>query len=169
MRYLLLSMLFATLFSLPTGSVAEEAPLRLELSIPRSTYLGGRATLQILVRNMTSREVDFDAPPGGMRAEAHYRLTFCHEDGRIVPLTAYGRALNQQSLGPDDPANNFVIGGSSMIVHLAPEEFFRETIELGDIFQIDEAGRYEVTIEREFPTQPAAGTIKSNTLTMTVH
>jgi len=84
-------------------------------------------------------------------------------------MTPFGRALNQQSLGPADPANNFVIGGSSLIVHLAPEESFKETIELSDIYKIDEAGRYKVMVEREFPTEPAAGTIKSNTLILTVH
>jgi hypothetical protein len=165
MKYLMLLLTFAVSIS-STPIFAQDVPLRIELSVERSIRFQNKATLQVLVRNVSTRIVAFDVAIGATAED--YKLSFHHADGRSVTKTAYGRALTDDFLGPSDPAEELGINGSAAIIYLQPGKTYSATINLDELYELNEFGVYEAQVERDFHTEPASGTITSNKLTLTV-
>jgi len=133
-----------------------DPPLSLSITAVEQTIpIGSEAKVRTTLTNITSHPVTFsDTNP-----DCDYLADMRDDKGDFVLVTDYKRQLKCYG-GLSDARN--------ILVTLKPHESRNDEILLTRLFVLNHAGRYSVFVKRKLPKVLDGGTVKSNTITITV-
>ena len=120
-------------------------------------HAGDHVILSLLLHNASKTPAAFIHRD----KERDFPLDIVSSDGKIVPLTKYGKHLQETA--------NFVISSSK--VELSPRDAIEYSLQLDKIYDVSREGTYTVTAKRMVSKEDdrrRAAEIKSNTVHITV-
>jgi hypothetical protein len=136
---------------------------QLSVASDKETYdLGRPIMLSVLLRNVSNQPLRF----GQTDVETDYNIEIVGADGKMAPLTAYGKELHSL----DRPILH------AFAVSLKTGESIEHTLPLDKLYDVSRVGVYNVTVTRKVPKEnapqstvpPQFAEIRSNTIRITV-
>jgi len=118
--------------------------------------MGEPVKIQITLTNTSSREI------GILRsaAEFDYAIEVRNARGKLVPMTPSFQEKNKPG--------SVRVFSSNVLYPLKPGDTLTDEVVVTDLYQMANAGKYSVVITRELPEDLGKGTVRSNTLAVTV-
>jgi hypothetical protein len=146
---------------LQTHVLGRGTPFTLKLSASsEDVKAGSQVRIEIIFTNTSDQEIHLSRPPGDVPEAAYsYAFEVRDEKGELVPETRYGRPFK------DGTAR---IRGSWAGWTLKPGESLKEASILNQLFDLSLPGRYTVRVSHEIPQGFGKGSVKSNTITITI-
>jgi hypothetical protein len=147
---------------------AAEPELSLTVSIAKDgVKAGAEVRLRILLTNLTDHQIQIGRLLHPLGQENEYSFDVRDNQGRKVPLTRYGRAVNGT---PDKGDEGQSCGDCSGFGQdLDPHEKVTDEIVISKIYDLTKPGRYTIQVGRPHRVSRESETIiKSNTITLTI-
>jgi hypothetical protein len=142
---------------------AARDPFRLTITAPdKPLKAGAELRLLVTVTNTSSHSISLITSPGPVPEDAfRYEMAVRDEEGRSAPPSAYLRSKDEHVP---------VYYGSRFARTLKPGESFIDQITVTNFYDLSRPGKYAISVARALePWQNLGkGTIKSNTVTVTV-
>jgi len=164
LRSLLLAAVVAILCA--RSALCGQAPFAIKISSSHDGVLAGtgveRAGTPIVVFvAMTNNSSKVVSVPSLDRE--FYMIEVRNEQGNIVQETDEGRKMREAA---DAPKGRRILSGLND--ELKPHETVKHTIEVSEYWDMSRPGKYTIQVERRLPEELGKGSVKSNTIAVTV-
>jgi hypothetical protein len=159
----LLQMLAIAAIVCTAQTVCSQTPLSIKLSPSRGdTSVGtGVVTAGSAVAVLVELTNSSDKTVSSMSVDypQYYSLDIRDEQGFPVPETEFTRELHR-------PGHRAFGGG--LLLEYKPGDSWKEQVTITRYYEMGRPGKYTVQLERKLPEELGVGTVKSNTITITV-
>jgi len=139
-------------------SHAPEESLKITIvAAQNSVNAGDPIEITVTMKNMSDHDITMGKWVGISQAELNYEIIVKGKNGEMPNETGYRKAIKEGH-----------IHGSRQHITLKPGEERTETSNINKLYDLSMPGEYAIQVEKELPTSEGKGTIKSNTITVTV-
>ena len=158
--------IFSALLSLaiaviPCSAQTGEVPFSIAISAQSDLMkVGSEILVEITLTNTSNHEIRVGKAPGNQPlAESEYSIDVRDSKGHPAPDTEYGGKVRQRKIW---------FYRSRESVALQPGESLKDGAVITKLYDLSRVDRYTVQISRPIPEQWGKGTVKSNTINITV-
>jgi Carboxypeptidase regulatory-like domain len=138
-------------------SHALEQSLKITIAAAQSNVMAGDPIkIAIRMKNISDHDITMVAVGGNTQAELNYEIIARVKNGEMLNETIYGKGLKGG------------VAGSRKLFTLKPGAEITETSDINKLYDMSMPGEYVIQVEKELPASEGKGTIKSNTITVTV-
>jgi hypothetical protein len=150
-----LATVLASVFMIAVASQASAGLISLSIQAEKSVVkASSEIRLDLSIRNESDQVVKI----GMTNPVFDYHITVSRADGKFVPETEFMRRAKNR------------VGNISRArtATLYPHQTTHDTIAVGELYDMSEPGEYLIQLERELPEQLGHGTVRSNTIKVTL-
>jgi len=138
-------------------SHAPEESLKITIvAAQNSVNAGDPIEITVTMKNMSDHDITMVAVGSNSKAELNYEIITRDKNGEMLNKTIYGKGLKGG------------VAGSRKLFTLKPGAEITETSDINKLYDMSMPGEYIIQVEKELPASEGKGTIKSNTITVTV-
>ncbi len=150
-----------TVWSTPIVSHSQISaqPLEIAISTQQSKIMAGDPIkIAITMKNMSDHDITIIKFGGDSQAELNYEIIVRDKNGEMLNETSYRKGIKEG------------VAGSRKLFTLKPSAEITEKANINKLYDLSMPGEYTVQVEKELPPSEGKGkgTIKSNTITVTV-
>ena len=136
---------------------APEQSLKITIVAAQNSVMAGDPIkITVTMKNMSDHDITMVAVGNNSKAELNYEIIAREKNGEMVDETRYGKGLKGG------------VAGSRKLFTLKPGAEITETCNINKLYDMSMPGEYVIQVEKELPASEGKGTIKSNTITVTV-
>jgi len=138
-------------------SHAPEESLKITIvAAQNSVNAGDPIEITVTMKNMSEHDITMVAVGSNSKAELNYEIITRDKNGEMLNKTIYGKGLKGG------------VAGSRKLFTLKPGAEITETSNINKLYDFSMPGEYTIQVERKLPASEGKGTVKSNTITITV-
>jgi len=147
----------------PSGPVvviqshAPEQSLKITIAAAQNSVMAGEPIkIAVTMKNISDHDIKLVAMGSNSTAELNYEIIARDKNGEMLNETIYGKGLKGG------------VAGSRKLFTLKPGAEITETSNINKLYDMSMPGEYVIQVEKELPASEGKGTVKSNTITVTV-
>ena len=138
-------------------SHAPEESLKITIVAAQNSVMAGDPIkITVTMKNMSDHDITMVAVGNNSKAELNYEIITRDKNGEMLNKTIYGKGLKGG------------VAGSRKLFTLKPGAEITETSDINKLYDMSMPGEYIIQVEKELPASEGKGTVKSNTITVTV-
>ena len=138
-------------------SHAPEESLKITIAAAQNSVMAGDPIkIAVTMKNISDHDIKLVAMGSNSTAELNYEIIARDKNGEMLNETIYGKDIKGW------------LPGSRKLFTLKPGAEITETSNINKLYDFSMPGEYTIQVERKLPASEGKGTVKSNTITITV-
>lgn len=149
------------LAAIPSSAQTGQVPFSIAISTQSDLVKAGAEILvEITLTNTSDHEIRLGKAPGNLpQAESEYSIEVRDSKGHLAPDTDYGHKVREKKIWFYRSRDSF---------NLQPGESLKDGTVITKLYDLSRQDRYTITVSRPIPEQWGKGTVKSNSINITI-